>query len=88
LTIERRMNSRLAKLFWKGIPKNRCMIVIDLSVILSRMELEGRLRVIVVEERVQVFGYGEHCVHIGLSKLECFVVDLKNFSSISPVLKS
>jgi len=48
----------------------------DLSVILSREETVGRLRVTVVDERMQVSEDMEKVVEIGgLARLECFVGD-------------
>jgi len=41
LTSARKMNGRLAKIVWKNILKNRCMIVNEVSVSLSREKLEG-----------------------------------------------
>jgi len=47
----RRMNERLKTLL--GFPKNRRVTMNDLSVIFSREETDGRVRVTVAEERVK-----------------------------------
>ena len=53
-TSMRRMDGRLAKFFWKGIPKNRCSVSKWSVSYLEAEETVGRLRVTVVEERVRV----------------------------------